>query len=170
VRFATDVLGNPELAPARSRGVSHLRLGLLIAVVLIAACGDAAGDSTTTSTVGTTTPSSSSTTTTTSTPGIPVLSDLTGAWVNERAVLQVNDAGDYMVLGPDADPDQPLTLGFVARDDVNVIFVSGVNGECPGETGVYNAVVDGETLTLTLVEDPCTARTEWFELPFTLES
>jgi hypothetical protein len=85
-------------------------------------------------------------------------------------VLQVNDAGDYIVLGPDADPDEPLTLGFVARDDVNVIFVSGVNGECPGQTGVYNAVVDGDTLTLTLVDDPCTARTGWFELPFTLES
>jgi hypothetical protein len=149
--------------------VSHLRVGLLIAVLLVAACGETAGDSTTTSTLGTTTSSTLPTTTTTSTPGIPVLSDLTGAWANDRAVLQVNDAGDYMVLGPDADPDQPLTLGFVARDDVNVIFVSGVNGSCPGETGVYNAVVDGETLTLTLVDDPCIARTEWFELPFTLD-
>ena len=161
--------GNPGHAAARSRGVSYLSIGCLIAVLLVGACGETAGDSTTTSTVAITTTSSSPTTTTTSTPPIPVLSDLTGAWVNERAVLQVNDAGDYLVLGPDADPGQPLTLGFVARDDVNVIFVSGVNGECPGETGVYNAVVDGETLTLTLVDDPCTARTEWFGLPFTLD-
>jgi hypothetical protein len=83
----------------------------------------------------------------------------------------VNDAGDYVVLGPDADPDpeRPLTVGFVARDEVNVIFVSGVAGECPGQTGVYGAVVDEGTLTLTLVDDPCTARAGWFELPFTLE-
>jgi hypothetical protein len=149
--------------------VSYLRIGLLIAVLLNVACGETAGDSTTTSQVVTTTSSSTSTTTTTPTPPIPVLSDLTGTWVNERAVLQVNDAGDYIVLGPDSDPEQPLTLGFVARDDVNVIFVSGVNGECPGQTGVYNAGVDADTLTLTLVDDPCAARTQWFELPFILE-
>jgi hypothetical protein len=134
----------------------------VIAALLIVACGEEAESSTTTSTVATSTSSSSSSTTVpaTSSTAVPVLSDLSGSWTNERAVLQVNDAGDYIVLGPDADPNEPLTLGFVARDDVNVIFVSGVNGECPGQTGVYNAVVDGDTLT----------RTGWFELPFTLES
>jgi hypothetical protein len=144
----------------------------VIAALLIVACGEEAESSTTTSTVATSTSSSSSSTTVpaTSSTAVPVLSDLSGSWTNERAVLQVNDAGDYIVLGPDADPNEPLTLGFVARDDVNVIFVSGVNGECPGQTGVYNAVVDGDTLTLTLVDDPCTARAGWFELPFTLES
>jgi hypothetical protein len=145
----------------------------VIAALVIVACGEEAESSTTSSTVVTSTSSSSSTTTApdaSSTTAVPVLSDLSGSWTNERAVLQVNDAGDYIVLGPDGDPDEPLTLGFVARDDVNVIFVSGVNGECPGQTGVYNAVVDGDTLTLTLVDDPCTARTGWFELPFTLES
>jgi hypothetical protein len=151
--------------------VSRLLAWSVITAVLISACGGPAADPTTPSTDPGT--SSTSTTTTapasTSTPPIPVLSDLTGNWENERAVLRVNDAGDYVVLGPDADPDQPLTLGFVARDEVNVIFVSGVNGECPGQTGVYGAVVDEDTLTLTLVDDPCTARASWFELPFTLE-
>lgn len=149
-----------------------LRRSLLVGLVLlIVACGDSAGDSTTTSTATTSTTVDTSTTiqATTSTPPIPVLSDLTGNWVNERSVLRVNDGGDYVVLGPDADPDQPLTVGFVARDEVNVIFVSGVEGECPGETGVYHAVVDEETLTLTLVDDPCEARASWFELPFTPE-
>jgi hypothetical protein len=146
----------------------------VIAALAIVACGEQAESSTTTSTVATSSTSSSSSGTSTvpdtsATTAVPVLSDLSGSWTNERAVLQVNDAGDYIVLGPDGDPDEPLTLGFVARDDVNVIFVSGVNGECPGQTGVYDAVVDGDTLALTLVDDPCTARTGWFELPFTLE-
>ncbi len=139
--------------------------------LLTTSCGDTAGESTTTSTGGGTssTITTSTAPATTSTPPIPVLSDLTGNWENERAVLRVNDAGDYVVLGADADPDLPLTVGFVARDEVNVIFVSGVAGECPGQTGVYGAVVDDETLTLTLVDDPCAARAAWFELPFALE-
>lgn len=148
--------------------------GLLAGIVLlVSACGDGAGDATsTTATTVVTTSSATSTTvadSTTSTSGTPVLSDLTGNWANERAVLRINDAGDYVVLGPDADPDQPLTVGFVARDEANVIFVSGVSGECPGQTGVYGAVVDDGTLTLTLVDDPCTARAAWFQLPFTTE-
>jgi hypothetical protein len=154
--------------------VRRLASNVLAGVVLLTfSCGDAAVDPTTTSTVTTTstseTGSTMAQTTTSTTAPIPVLSDLTGGWANERAVLRVNDAGDYVVLGPDADPDQPLTFGFVARDDVNVIFVSGVEGECPGETGVYRAVVAEDTLTFTLVEDPCPARTAWFELPFTSE-
>ena len=97
-----------------------------------------------------------------------VISDLTGSWENERSVLRVNDAGDYVVLGPEADPDQPLTGGFVAREEGNFIFVSGVAGECPGQTGVYGAVIDDGQLTLTAVDDPCTARVTWFEPVFTL--
>jgi hypothetical protein len=151
----------------------RLLFGCLIGAILIASCGDSAGDETTNSLAASSTSSSSTTTTapdTTSTAPIPILSDLTGSWENERAVLRVNDAGDYVVLGPDADPDQALTGGFVARDQVNVIFVSGVAGECPGQTGVYRVVVEEDTMTLTLVDDPCTARAAWFELPFTLES
>lgn len=99
-------------------------------------------------------------------PTDPALSDLSGSWENERSVLRVNDAGDYVVLGPDADPDLPLTGGFVARDEANVIFVSGVAGECPGETGVYRAGIEEDVLTLTLVDDPCAERRAWFELSF----
>ena len=94
------------------------------------------------------------------------LTDLSGDWENERSVLRINDAGDYVVLGVDADPDRPLTGGFVARDDENFIFVSGVAGECPGETGVYGAAIDSEVLTLSLVDDPCAARADWFEPPY----
>lgn len=163
--------GNLAGGARRSKSVSRLRIGFLVAGLLIVACGEDADSSTTTSDVVTTASSSASTIPAAgSTTAGPALSDLTGSWMNERAVLQVNDAGDYIVLGPDADPNEPLTLGFVARDDVNVIFVSGVNGECPGQTGVYDAVVDGDTLTLTLVEDPCAARAEWFARPFTLDS
>ena len=98
--------------------------------------------------------------------GPPALSDLSGSWENDRSVLRVNDAGDYVVLGPDADPDQPLTGGFVARQEGNFIFVSGVAGECPGQTGVYGAVIDDTGLTLTIVDDPCAARVAWFEPVF----
>ena len=103
----------------------------------------------------------------TSTGPEPVISDLSGSWENERSVLRVNDAGDFVVLGPDADPDHPLTGGFVARDEGNFIFVSGVAGECPGQTGVYSAVIDDGALTLTVVDDPCTSRAAWFEPTFT---
>ena len=99
--------------------------------------------------------------------GASALSDLSGSWENDLSVLRVNDAGDYVVLGPDADPDQPLTRGFVAREEGNFIFVSGVAGECPGQTGVYGAVIDEAMLTLTVVDDPCAARMAWFEPEFT---
>jgi hypothetical protein len=99
----------------------------------------------------------------------PALSELSGSWENEESVLRVNDAGDYVVLGPDADPDRPLTGGFVARDEVSIIFVSGVAGECPGQTGVYGAVIEDDVLTLSMIEDPCGDRVTWFESPFTKE-
>ncbi|MGH8948180.1 MAG: hypothetical protein ACRDXF_04900 [Acidimicrobiia bacterium] len=152
--------------------MTRLLIASLIAALLMTSCGDAAGDSTTTLSATSTSSSNVSTSTApapNSTPPIPVLSDLTGNWENQRAVLRVNEAGDYLVLGPDADPDQPLTVGFVARDEVNVIFVSGVSGECPGQTGVYGVVVDDDALTFTLVDDPCAARAAWFELPFAPE-
>ena len=104
---------------------------------------------------------------TTTTGSDAVISDLSGSWENERSVLRVNDAGDYVVLGPDADPDQPLTGGFVAREQGNFIFVSGVTGECPGQTGVYFAEFEDDLLTLTVVDDPCAARVAWFEPVYT---
>lgn len=104
---------------------------------------------------------------TTTTGPAAVISDLSGSWENERSVLRVNDAGDYVVLGPDADPDRPLTGGFVAREEGNFIFVSGVAGECPGQTGVYTAEFEDDLLTLTVVDDPCAARVAWFEPVYT---
>jgi hypothetical protein len=96
-----------------------------------------------------------------------VISDLSGSWENERSVLRVNDAGDYVVLGPDADPDRPLTGGFVAREEGDFIFVSGVAGECPGQTGVYSAEFEDDLLTLTVVDDPCASRVAWFKPVYT---
>jgi hypothetical protein len=97
----------------------------------------------------------------------PVISDLSGSWENERSILRVNDAGNFVVLGPDADSDRPLTGGFVAREEGNFIFVSGVSGECPGQTGVYGATIEDGALMLTVVDDPCTSRVAWFESTFT---
>jgi hypothetical protein len=97
------------------------------------------------------------------------LSDLTGSWSNDSVTLQVNDAGDFLIL-PAGDPDEADALlgGFVARDEKNLIFVTGVGGECPGQSGVYAAAMDAATLTLSLVEDPCPVRVAWFETPLAL--
>jgi hypothetical protein len=94
------------------------------------------------------------------------LSDLTGSWSNDSVTLQVNDSGDYLIL-PAGDPDEadPLLGGFVARDEEDLIFVTGVGGECPGRSGVYGAAIEAGTLTLSLVEDPCPARVSWFQAP-----
>jgi hypothetical protein len=74
--------------------VRRLLIGCLGAVLLVS-CGDAAGDPTTTSEAGTSTSSTGSTTTSvpasTTAPPIPVLSDLTGDWENERAVLPLKN-------------------------------------------------------------------------------
>ena len=136
---------------------------LAVAALIVVSCGTIS--SSTDTTVATTSPATTLPTTT----GLEtVISDLSGSWENERSVLRVNDAGDYVVLGPDAEPDQPLTGGFVAREEGNFIFVSGVAGECPGQTGVYGAVIEDDLLTLTAIDDPCTARVGWFEPVFTL--
>ena len=55
----------------------------------------------------------------------------------------------------------------MAREEGNFIFVSGVAGECPGQTGVYGAAIEDGALTLTVVDDPCTSRVAWFEPTFT---
>ena len=95
------------------------------------------------------------------------LTDLSGSWENESVLLRVNDAGDYVVLAAgEAEADQVLTGGFVARDEARFIFVTGVGGECPGQSGVYEAAIEGEVLTLTVVDDPCDVRAAWFASPF----
>lgn len=92
------------------------------------------------------------------------LSDLSGVWANDSVVLRINDAGDFLVQPADL-LEQILMGGFVARDELRFIFVTGVSGECPGARGAYTAGVDGEVLTLTLDEDPCGERVGWFEAP-----
>ena len=127
----------------------RLRLSALVVLLGLSACG---GEATTATVSGS---------------GQPLaLSDLTGSWSNDSVTLQVNDAGDFVVLSAE-DPDQtdPLLGGFVARDEEDLIFVTGVGGECPGQSGVYAAAIDAATLTLSLVEDPCPVRVAWFEPP-----
>ena len=94
------------------------------------------------------------------------LTDLSGIWENESVVLRVNDAGDYLVLADGGDADQVLTGGFVARNEAHFIFVTGVGGDCPGQSGIYEAAIASEALTLTVVDDPCAARATWFASPF----
>jgi len=96
-------------------------------------------------------------------PGLE-LSDLSGVWANDSTILRINDAGDFLIQAA-ASPDQVLMGGFVARDELRFIFVTGVGGACPGARGVYTASVEGEVLTLTLDEDPCEERASWFETP-----
>lgn len=125
-----------------------LRLSALVFVLGLSACGDV-----------------TATTVTGADPQV-ALSDLTGSWANDSVMLRVNDAGDYLIL-PAGDPDEadPLVGGFVAREEDDLIFVTGVGGECPGQSGVYAASIDATTLTLSMVEDPCPARAAWFETP-----
>ena len=127
----------------------RLRLSALVFLLGLSACG---GEATTATVSGT---------------GQPLaLSDLSGSWYNDSVTLRVNDAGDFVVL-PAGDPDgtDPLLGGFVARDEAKFIFVTGIGGQCPGQSGVYAAAIDAGTLALSLVEDPCPARVTWFQAP-----
>jgi hypothetical protein len=103
---------------------------------------------------------------TTESTALVTLSDLEGSWVNEAALLLVADDGSYAVFDDPAFPDLVLMNGFIARQDDQMIFVTGVNGECPGQTGNYTAALDGDTLTLTLIDDPCPLRVDLFKAPF----
>ena len=94
------------------------------------------------------------------------LSDLSGEWANGTVTLRINDAGEFLIQPADS-AEQALMGGFVARDDRRFIFVTRVEGECPGVTGAYRAAVSGDELTLTLEEDSCPERVAWFEAAFT---
>jgi hypothetical protein len=150
------------------RGV--LVIGLALVLV---ACGETTGTTSTTGAreISTTSSVDDGSTTTTSTAvtttiSEPALSDLTGNWDNGTLILQVNDAGEFLVLDPD-DPEQALMGGFVARDGTEFNFVTGTSGQCPGQTGVYEAATDGDTLRLTLIDDPCETRSAGFADEFT---
>ena len=95
------------------------------------------------------------------------LSDLVGNWDNGELFLQFTEDGSYQVLEtPRSDPNDPAMGGFVARDGINLIFVTNIYGECSGQTGVYEALMAGDQLILTLVDDPCQFRAERFEDPW----
>ncbi|MGH8873254.1 MAG: hypothetical protein ACRDWS_14930 [Acidimicrobiia bacterium] len=99
------------------------------------------------------------------------ISDLSGSWENDSVVLRVNDAGDYVVLASgEAGQEERLMGGFVARDDRQFIFVTGIGGECPGQTGVYQASITDDLLTLTLIEDLCESRSLGFGEPFSMRT
>jgi len=134
---------------------------LLVALVAcLAACGGNGGGSGTTST-GVTVDENTITVSTTA----ATLSDLTGVWDNGVLVLEVNDSGEYVVMSSDGSTTV-LMGGFVARDGDEFSFVTATTAECPGQTGTYVAVVEGDELTLTLVEDPCALRSSGFAAPF----
>lgn len=137
-----------------------------LAAICLAACSGAA-DGTTTTSVAATTTTSIAQTPSTSSPE-PVLSDLTGDWDNGVMLLMVNDQGEFLVLESGSDDSgEPLMGGFVAREGGDVNFVTGINGECPGQTGVYAASFVDDTLVLTLVDDPCELRADGFADPWT---
>lgn len=144
-----------------------MRLILLTAVLAVSlvACGDNGEtvESTTTSTVGATTTSTTLAVTTTT--GM-TLSSLTGNWANDDLVLEVNDGGEFVLRLP-SDPTGALMGGFVARDGDELSFVTSTTGECPGQTGVYGVVASEDSLTLTLVDDPCPVRVSGFESSLT---
>ncbi|HEX9866748.1 MAG TPA: hypothetical protein VGC03_17420 [Acidimicrobiia bacterium] len=154
------------MTPGRGVLVIGLALVLVACGVTTSTTSTAgAGQTSTTSSLdsGSTTATSITVTTTISE---PALSDLTGNWENGTLILQVNDAGEFLVLNPE-DPEQPLMGGFVARDGTEFNFVTGTSGQCPGQTGVYETAIDGDTLRLTLIDDPCETRSAGFADEFT---
>ncbi len=148
--------GLPNPRVKRTQGL------LLVALVAcLAACGGNGGGSGTTSTGVTVDENTITVVSTTA----ATLSDLTGVWDNGVLVLEVNDSGEYVVMSSDGSTTV-LMGGFVARDGDEFSFVTATTAECPGQTGTYVAVVEGDELTLTLVEDPCALRSSGFAAPF----
>jgi hypothetical protein len=94
---------------------------------------------------------------------------LVGSWVSPEAVLQVTDDGSYQVLQDPAYPDLVLMVGFVARDGDQLDFVTATGRDCSGQTGVYRGRLEGDVLTLTLVDDACEMRASLFSQTFTRE-
>jgi len=138
-----------------------------VAAMSIFACGDADVAGTTTSAVEATSTTTNVGSSTTTSPE-PALSDLTGTWENDALALVVSDQGEYVILSsPTDDPDQALMGGFVARDGIEFSFVTGTTGECPGQTGVYEAAISADALVLTVVDDPCEMRVAGFDAPLT---
>ncbi|MGA7097411.1 MAG: hypothetical protein WB245_07570 [Acidimicrobiia bacterium] len=130
-------------------GVPGRAVLLAMGMALLAACSSGGEAGTTTSTL----------------PSI-TLSTLVGSWEGGTATLQVTDDGSYQVVQDPASPDLVLMTGFVARSDDQITFVTATGRECSGQNGVYRGHVDGDVLTLTLVDDPCELRQTLFSEPF----
>jgi hypothetical protein len=112
-------------------------------------------------------PSTSIVDSSSSTTEVVVLSDLVGDWENGEWFLQIADDAFYQVLEEStSDPDDPLMSGFLARDGVNVNFVTDIYGDCAGQTGVYEVLLIDARLMLILVDDPCELRATRFVDPW----
>ena len=141
------------------RQVRWRPLLLLATAIAVASCAP-------TVVIGTSTTSGAVSTSTTSTHEF-ALSDLVGNWDNGKLFLQFTEDGSYQVLQtPGSDPNDPVMGGFVARDGINLIFVTNIYGECSGETGVYEPLMASGQLVLSLVDDPCQFRSERFVDPW----
>jgi hypothetical protein len=138
----------------------RLVLHLVTVMVVVAACSDGGATSTTSSSA-----SMSPTTTAVVTSTEVTLTDLTGSWENGTLRLEVNEGGEYVVRDPE-EPDGVLMGGFVARDGDQFSFVTSTSGECPGQTGTYRVSIEGDVLSMTLVDDPCEIRMAGFGTPF----
>jgi hypothetical protein len=138
-------------------------------LVAIAACGDGSGDeptTTVTSVVEDSTTTSRVAPSTTADPE-PSLSDLTGNWDNGTMVLSVTDQGEYVIASSGgAGSGEVLMAGFVARDGDQFNFITAISGECPGQTGVYEATITTSDLVLVVVDDPCQLRSAGFAQTF----
>jgi hypothetical protein len=137
-------------------------------LVAMAACGDGSGDeptTTVTSLVEDSTTTSRVASSTTADPE-PSLSDLTGSWDNGTMVLSVTDQGEYVIASSEAASGEVLMAGFVARDGDQFNFVTGTGGECPGQTGVYEATINDSALVLVVIDDPCQLRSAGFAETF----
>ena len=130
---------------------------------------------TTTSTTTTTAIPATTTTSTTTTTAIPpttaepettaAAGPLVGLWVTHHGyyVLRTADGAYNLGYTPEGAESAPFGWGAYTFDEQEGIltFTSDAGTHCGADsTGVYEAVItdDGDTVTFTLVEDPCSVR------------
>jgi hypothetical protein len=150
--------------------VRFLRPALsVVLLVAMVACGDGSGDepTTTLTSVGEDSTTTSRVRPSTTAAPEPSLSDLTGNWDNGTMVLSVTDQGEYVIASSgEAGSGEVLMAGFVARDGDQFNFITATSGECPGQTGVYEATITASDLVLVVVDDPCQLRSTGFGQAF----
>ncbi len=144
------------------------RLFIFSSIVLfVTACGAPSLGSPATPTMIPSTPVPMQTVVPSTTAAIPPTSgSLLGAYDNSKTphdleTLTLLDGGRYIlqVYGDDV----PIT-GTWAISASQVVFTEAAGGgDCPGDPGTYQFVMDGKALTLTKVKDPyCDLRVEDF--------